>query len=240
MSTYACSDFHGLLDLYKQVKAFLKPEDKVFFLGDAGDRGPQPWETIKAIAKDSQFEYLKGNHEQMLCDAYKEYDRHGRYGDDCFCLFHNGGHKTLDDLEIEEMPNGWVDYLNKLPTYTCYMNKQGQIIYLSHAGFTPFFKDDTNTEIKIPNNERLIWDREHFYDDWNENDCANVIIIHGHTPIPLMLDKINAPRDMVIEPGAYWYDNDHKVNIDCGAVWTGSSVLLDLDTWDEHIFFTKS
>lgn len=41
MAVYALSDLHGYLDLYKQIKEFLKPEDKVYFLGDAGDRGPQ-------------------------------------------------------------------------------------------------------------------------------------------------------------------------------------------------------
>lgn len=73
MSIYAVSDLHGYLDLYKQIKAFLKPEDKVIFLGDAGDRGPQPWETIKAIAADPQWTYLMGNHEHMLAGAMCEY-----------------------------------------------------------------------------------------------------------------------------------------------------------------------
>ena len=38
MSVYACSDFLGHLEFYKAIKEFIKPEDKVFFLGDAGDR----------------------------------------------------------------------------------------------------------------------------------------------------------------------------------------------------------
>ena len=38
MSMYACSDLHGMKELYLKIKDFLKPEDKVFFLGDAGDR----------------------------------------------------------------------------------------------------------------------------------------------------------------------------------------------------------
>ena len=63
--TFACSDLHGQLDLWKQIKSFLNPEDTVYFLGDAGDRGPDGWELIKAIANDSQVVYLKGNHEDM-------------------------------------------------------------------------------------------------------------------------------------------------------------------------------
>ena len=38
MANYVCSDLHGYLELYKKIKSFIKPEDTVFFLGDAGDR----------------------------------------------------------------------------------------------------------------------------------------------------------------------------------------------------------
>ena len=79
MSVYALSDLHGCLDIYKSVKALLNPEDKVYFLGDAGDRGPQSWETIKAIARDPQFIYLKGNHEDMLVAAAEDYFKNDEY-----------------------------------------------------------------------------------------------------------------------------------------------------------------
>ena len=89
MSVFACSDLHGMLHFYKTIKEFLKPEDVVFFLGDAGDRGPHPWETIKAILTDPQFIYIKGNHEDMLIDAMG----HG-YGSAWALLRSNGGKKT--------------------------------------------------------------------------------------------------------------------------------------------------
>ena len=40
MATYAISDLHGRMDLFRQVKEFLQPEDVVYVLGDCGDRGP--------------------------------------------------------------------------------------------------------------------------------------------------------------------------------------------------------
>ena len=72
MSNFAVSDLHGHLKLYNKIKKFLKPEDTVYCLGDCGDRGPDAWETIKAVAKDEQFIYLKGNHEDMLVKAALE------------------------------------------------------------------------------------------------------------------------------------------------------------------------
>ena len=121
MATYAVADLHGNLNLYKQIKAFLKPEDKVYFLGDAGDRGPEPWETIKAIAKDPQFIYLRGNHEEMLVDAAYEYYANQCCDYWCQMLFQNGGGDTLMQLGAEQNIVGWCDYLRKLPlveTYT--------------------------------------------------------------------------------------------------------------------------
>jgi hypothetical protein len=37
--------------------------------------------------------------------------------------------------------------------------------------------------------------------------------------------------------GAYWYFNNHKVDIDCGTCNSGFTLLLDLDTFNDFIFF---
>ena len=84
MARYACSDMHGCIEAYHMIKNFIKPEDTVYCLGDCGDRGKHSWQTIKAVYEDSQFFYLKGNHEDMLVKAAKEYFS----CDD----FHNTGH----------------------------------------------------------------------------------------------------------------------------------------------------
>ena len=44
MATYAMGDLQGHLEVLKKIQAFLKPDDKVYFLGDACDRGPQSYE----------------------------------------------------------------------------------------------------------------------------------------------------------------------------------------------------
>lgn len=236
MSVYACSDLHGYLDAYKQIKAFLKPEDKVYFLGDAGDRGPQSWETIQAIARDPQFIYLKGNHEDMLWDACKyisdDYINHEAYN----LLCYNGGASTFDAV-WNGMPQnesiGWLRHLRKLPTSQIYVNKNNQKIVLTHAGFTPSYNEDK--ELIVPYDEDLIWDRSHVRDKWLPGlEDESVFIVHGHTPIPSLQDKLRDYRDF--EPGVYYYYNDHKICIDNGIFATGYCCLFDLDTFDEHIF----
>ena len=126
-----------------------------------------------------------------------------------------------------------VKKLVRLPTYKEYVNKDGERVFLSHAGFTPWSADFA--DLAIPTPKELIWNRDHILDDVDEDWVDNVVIVHGHTPIPLM-DIV--PRNAELH-GAYWYAEDRKVNIDCGLVWTGETVLLDLDTWDEHIFDAK-
>ena len=112
--------------------------------------------------------------------------------------------------------------------------RYGEAVALSHAGFTPWLSSD-GVDIVIPGDQDLIWNRDHFLDTPKIDEIdPEVIIVHGHTPIPFLLDDLNIPEDGYNE-GAFWYDNHRKVCIDCGAVWTGEAVLLNLDTWEETI-----
>ena len=245
MSVYACSDFHGMLHFYKAIKDFLKPEDKVFFLGDAGDRGPHSWDTIKAVLDDPQFIYIYGNHEDMLVNALCDYIHNGCPNYYALSLLgSNGGNQTFEDAIADPKMKDYYVKLCHLPRLKEYINTNGERVILSHAGFTPwkeeFYADDEEKCDIIfhrPKPDDLIWDREHFLDGWNAADCVDCFIVHGHTPIPYLLHDIDPACKMgEIEPGALWYDNGRKCCIDCGAVFTGVCVLLNLDTWDEEIF----
>lgn len=164
-----------MLCLYQEVKKFLKPEDKVYCLGDCGDRGPDPWETIKAVAADPQFIYIKGNHEDMLVNAMREYAKYECFDRDYALLCFNGGKDTFEGWISDGANPDWCNYLSKLPTYMEYCNKDDVKIALCHAGLTA----GSN-----PNTRDLIWDREHIWDTYYEN---NTICVHGHTPIPGMI-----------------------------------------------------
>ena len=234
MATYECSDFHGMLHFYKTIKEHLNPEDQVFYLGDAGDRGPHPWETIKAVLEDPQFIYIKGNHEDMLVNALGK-----GYGRQFNLLRSNGGKDTYHQCLEEPDWAEWRLKLKRLPTHAEYQNTQGETVYLSHAGYTPWIDDDGiiggwNWD------EDLLWSRDHFLDPWpTEEVFQKTIIVHGHTPIPYLLDEIDPCCKMQnIEPGVLWYADGKKCCIDCGAVFTGICVLINLDTWDEDVFMS--
>ena len=238
---FACSDLHGMLDLYKQIKNFLKPEDKVYFLGDAGDRGTDCWETIKAILNDPQFISLIGNHEDMLLSVMQDVIKYERLDyNNLDLLYQNGGMNTYEGWsnETPEEQRKWFYKIKKLPAEEKYINKDGKIIFLSHAGFTPN-PDNLDWHGWYVD---LIWDRCHITNAWPHDAPDNWIIIHGHTPIEYVVDELQW-KDRTIErpvmPKAFWYADRHKCCIDCGSFYTKSTVLLDLDTFEEHYFTTN-
>lgn len=227
MAVYACADLHGRYDLLQQIKNFIKPEDKVYVLGDCGDRGPQSWKVITEVYNNPQLIYLKGNHEDMLQRAM-------RGGTDKQLYFQTGGKKTYDSWKYGPDKGNmvWMNRLKELPELETYLNQDGVRVVLCHAGYTP------HVECKVYNQD-LLWDRDHFNSMW-DTDFNDTVIVHGHTPIPLMVEYLYEAHP--IDFGAYWYCPDqngdyHKCNIDCGAVFLGYTTLLNLDTFDEHLFF---
>ncbi len=237
MSVYACSDLHGMMVFYDAIKEYVNPEDTIYFLGDAGDRGPQSWETLDTILNDPQFIFIKGNHEDMLEKALFCYlnfgDEEVVWSDDFNLLVQNGGSKTFLGARKSGRVGELIRKLRDLPTLKVYTNKQGEEIYLCHAGFTPW--EDENGELEIPGKVDLIWDRNHYLDKsinfWHDN----IIIVHGHTPIHYLLEELEIPKEEY-EGGALWYADGRKCDIDTGAVFAKQAVLIDLDTWEEKIF----
>ena len=223
MAVYACSDLHGNWELWLAIKKFLKPEDKMFFLGDAADRGDSGWAILKEMLNDKRITYIAGNHDIMLAD------RIGNPNSYRIASLHhsNGGFPTWEAAENDPEAKEIMVKIRRLPKYAVYENADGLKIFMSHSGST-----------NIDNDEDLIWDRDHFLDPWPEDEIfQKAIIVHGHTPIPYLLEEIDpACRMGDIEAGALWYADGKKCCIDCGAVFTGYCVLLNLDTWDEEVF----
>ena len=237
MAVYACSDLHGCMKFYKEIKKMLQPEDKVFFLGDAGDRGPEPWETIQAIAKDRQFVYLKGNHEDMLAEALVDFVEKDYMGSAYRCLCGNGGYETFDAVIADEKSEIYLMQLARTKLYHCYENTEGKKIHLSHAGFSLMADDE------IPNDEDLLWDRDHIDDhcDWWPEENPNDYVVHGHTGCVSSVFKRSSfafgDIDFNKSRTLCRYAHGHKICIDGRAFLTQTIARLDLDTLEEKVFF---
>lgn len=235
MAVYACSDLHGYFELYEQIKKYLQPEDTVYFLGDASDRGPQGWETIKAIFEDEQFIYLKGNHELLLSNSMQDYlYPTGRPSKSFMILVQNGGSNTFDGWDDELRRGWWMNQIKALPSFVEYENAKGQTVLLSHAGFTPCWDTETN-EMAIPKESDLLWDIKHISGIWDEGHFPNHVIVHGHMSGRYICEKLGVQPDKS-SSGPYWYCGGHKVSIDCCTYESKSTCLLNLDTWESRLF----
>ena len=237
---YAASDLHGVYPIFEQIKNFLQSDDKCYVLGDCADRASEGWRIIKEVIKDERFIYIRGNHEQMLIDAANQYNRYGDYySDEYHLLVSNGGEQTYLDWSYATYRMEWIKKLEELPTHEIYINTQGQKVRLSHAGYNIDYYEG----LEVPLEDDLLWDRYHIrLSYWDEEKYPNDVIVHGHTPTLHVDLELHAKKftDKEMEPGAYWYCNDHKVCIDNGTYATGYAVLLDLDTWEEHIFVCEN
>jgi serine/threonine protein phosphatase 1 len=238
MAVYTVSDLHGNYILWEQIKEFLKEGDTLIFLGDAIDRGDRGFEIFMEMLDHPQVVFLKGNHEDMMYEAF-----HDIGPDRGKMLKHwtkkdNGGQETLDNLKSLELDyETKMEYINtiaRLPYYAEYENDDGIKFILCHAGYTPGRLWDDTTPWK--KEEKMLWDRNHFVNpnSWpvDEPTYDNVVMVHGHTPILLMKQWGFDASGLA----PLWYDGNHKVNIDAATPSTGLALLLNLDTYDYELF----
>jgi hypothetical protein len=229
MSTYAVSDLHGRYELWSQIRKFLKEDDTLYVLGDCIDRQTGGLSILQEAIEDPRCVVLCGNHEDMMMNALDEEVQYGYSDYWIWRWFQNGGQVTYDEWQEAGRDFGWISRIKALPLWAEYTNVHGDNILMTHSGCLP--KRGYGFD---PSLRRLwIWDRDHLKEKrWHRDE--NEFVVHGHTPIAIMPQF--GGKNIDIEPGAFYYCEGHKINIDNGSVWTGQTCLLDLDTFDEHIF----
>lgn len=227
---FALSDIHGNLELLREIQNELDEDDCVIFLGDAADRGVDGWNCLKEIYNDDRFIYLRGNHEEMLRKAIEEnYCSCDNRLSEYHLLRQNGGSSTFESWLDENRLFDWGYKLDKLRYTHTYYSTNGNIILLSHAGYTP-----TNNLHMYPSNEQLLWSRSHFEDSWKAGE--KVYVVHGHTWTKRLASTIDKEN---YTDGALFYCGGHKIDIDARTYQTNKAILFDLDTFTSYIYTLK-
>lgn len=168
------SDTHGC---YKTLLALLKklPHDNICFVGDLIDRGPKSREVV-SLVKD-KYKTVKGNHEQMCIDHYKNESLYSAYT----LWTSNGGDATLQSYEgYEDILKEHIEWFKDLPLYIEYTNKKGQSYIISHSNINfVWHKRETDPE---EFEEWCLWSR--YFDKTNgyRNMIGDSINLVGHTP----------------------------------------------------------
>ena len=224
MSVYASSDWHGCLDPAQKVLDFLKPNDTLYFLGDAADRGPDGVKIISLLMNDPRVIMIKGNHDELMQLGINQinYDNaeiNGEpmpHNDPKFDIFwwqySNGGIDTYNDLQkltkVERLTI--KHFLKNLPLQLEYHSPKGHTVILEHAGFSPF---DTPHRSHDP-----LWNRYHFGDPWNKgwnterNNPDITYLVHGHTPVQFLkysfgyIDQKPLTKEEIINKKAFLAD----------------------------------
>ena len=212
MSTYVISDLHSHLDILKRFIADINPEDRVFCLGDAIDKGPDGIRVLDYIRTSDQITMLLGNHELMMIEflkARRKYtqsfrSRLGIFSGDynyldkkSLWLDWNGGQSTFDDfmslpvsqqMEIE-------NYLNSLPVLLN-LTVGDRDFVLVHAFPANFDGRDIYYLESGDDVNEYVWTREpHFH-------IEGKTVVTGHTIVQYYFGKNE------VETDGQWYDID--------------------------------
>jgi serine/threonine protein phosphatase 1 len=207
--TFIVGDIHGCLDMLKALmkKITWNPEkDRLVFLGDFVDRGPDPKGVIDYVLEikrqSTLVECILGNHEKMFLDYLN-----GRGGKRVY--FFNGGKTTLESYHLlgessnpPHIPESHKAFLESLRLWV-----ELDDFYIVHAGLRPGL---SLSEQKL---EDLTWIRDPFL--LSEKDFGKKVIF-GHTPFsePLMMAN--------------------KIGLDTGAVYGNKLTCLEIPSMKFH------
>lgn len=156
--------FHHLIHQVLQIRK----TDRVYLLGDLIDRGPRSKQVLDMVmelrARGFSFFCLRGNHEQMLLDAY-----HSPQAIQTWIL--NGGYATLDSFGISKVADIPRRYRDLCEDFSLYYEMEDYI--LVHAGMN---FDEGNP---FSDTQAMLWKRTPSMD---KTQTANRKLICGHTP----------------------------------------------------------
>ena len=210
MLCYVIGDIHGCPDeLARLIEGLpLEPSDRLIFLGDYIDRGPDSKGVITYLIEwqrkgEKEIIFLKGNHEDMFLSYL---GLPGRYGE--MFLF-NGGGATLASYGVSPrdatpehilsvIPQEHLVFLQELKTY--YL----QDPYLCvHAGIHP------SRPLIHQLEEELLWIRDEFI--LNPHSLPYTVLF-GHTP----------QRDV-------FFHLPYKIGLDTGLVYGNQLSCLEIN-----------
>lgn len=171
---FVIGDIHGCFIAMKELienQIQLSKDDKLIFLGDYIDRGPDSKKVLDYIMDLQNNDYdiitLRGNHESMFINAWYNENLISKW-------ILNGGSETLLSFGTDKLKNIDSKYMQFLENLKFYYELDKYIFV--HAGF------NDNIENPFSDNYSMLWNSREQYFNPLLNDRT---IIHGHAPVPL-------------------------------------------------------
>jgi serine/threonine protein phosphatase 1 len=221
---FAIGDIHGESELLQELleRLPLSEGDRIVFVGDYVDRGPDSHGVIEVLircAREWPCIFLLGNHESMFLD-FLGWRSPMYFAGDAFLL--NGGDRTLASygfFDIDEpggdtfrLPTQHEKFFGDLKLY----HREGGYLFV-HAGIGRDLINETDVDFGLQraHPEDLLWDRSCL----DLPHALGVTVVYGHTPRPGFDVRWNLP---------------FSIGIDTGAVYGGRLTAIRLP--DETIF----
>ena len=192
---YSIGDVHGcahsLSNLLSDIP--LQSADRIVFLGDYVDRGPDSRGVVDQIldlrSRGFEVTTLMGNHELMFMEAEKDPDDAEFWEESC------GGMETLVSFGVSrfsDLPDHYQEFFQSLPCHAL----MDEHIFV-HAGL-----DFSGMDI-FQNTYAMLWSRR---TDVDLKKLGRKRILHGHTPqsirsVEQQLKTLNTNRILNIDTG---------------------------------------
>lgn len=218
MSKYVISDLHGCYDKFIEMltEISFKENDELYILGDIFDRGDKPLEILDYIQAHNNITLLKGNHEKMFEEYFKE--------GDSTLWYYNGGETTLSGIMRKgyEYEYSLYKYIRNLP-----LIKVVDKFILVHAGlYLPKNHNELKLKelIELQEEDINLWTRDYIYSDVQYKDYK---IICGHSTVQSINNNYEDVK-IIHRKG--------HIFIDCGCTFeraNGKLACLRLDDMQE-------
>jgi len=206
---YAVGDIHGELEKLDELLALLplREGDRLVFLGDYVDRGPDAFGVVDRLISLQQHHscvFLLGNHESMLLD-FLGFEDEAYFGGDAFLM--NGGDRSLASYGYFDRPNPdrisfklpkhHEDFLLGLKLY----HREADYVFV-HAGLgrDELASNDVDYALRRSRTEDLLWNRT----TGDVPHRLGVTLVYGHTPNEELAVRWNLPFSIGIDTGAVY------------------------------------
>ena len=187
---YAIGDIHGeigkltrLYELIAEDAVRHSAQTMLVHLGDMIDRGPDPRGVIElamAMERATNCVSLKGNHEELMLNAYDKPDTAGIYH-----WASNGGDETIASYKAANgQADDWRDAIDRehlkwLRALPIQHRDETRNILFVHAGIDPRRYPNCPEEVKLWTRSPIFYNPKRWPD---RPELAGLTVVHGHTP----------------------------------------------------------
>lgn len=228
---FAIPDIHGRFDLLDKLLATLREEakldlgeDKLIFLGDMIDRGPDSYRVLAEIRnyQDGSPEnvvVLAGNHEWLAIDACTQ-----RTESAMDLWKWNGGDATVRSFKKglkPFLPDDWVKWMAALP-----LSHEEPGFFFSHAPVPLEMDRNSSMRGKPFSKQELIWTYESDEGRYARNMLPETIGVCGH---------VHRLRHGCQEPRFY----EHYYFLDAGCGCQMSAPLVAVEVRSKQIWWAR-